>query len=564
MEKMLLEADLVSADHIQDAIRVQQATGKSLESILVELEALPVAAMLNFLSQQYGVPSLELSKFQIVPDLRDLVPANIAHQFCILPIRRLRSRIFLAMADPTDIQVIDEMKFRTGLHVAPLVAMESDIKAAIQKSYPGFLNAGEDFFGDSHCQDPHSTRSPLNSCRVEQTRAFQVGKGYRSTQPEPFHGLQDFVREALPKLPEGEETLNGHDLLEEKAPIVNLVNRLLREAEEIGASDVHIEPTELFVRVRFRLDGVLRTVTHLPKKARQAVIARIKIMAEMDIAERRLPQDGRMKLQVDSIHNLDVRVSVLPCLHGEKVVLRLLDKTKLNLDIHALGLEHSDLQKIYSALENPFGMIMVTGPTGSGKTTTLYSALQYLNTPFVNIVTIEDPVEYHLNGINQMQIKEEIGLTFAAGLRSFLRQDPDIIMVGEIRDRETANIAVQAALTGHRVFSTLHTNDAPRTITRLVDMGIEPFLISSSLTLIISQRLVRKICDFCKEPETNSHEQLVSLGYDDCEVLGLVPMKGRGCHRCHQSGFRGRIALFEILPLSDNFHQKILNRSPSP
>ena len=541
--KMILKSELVSPDHKQ--------------------EALSTATMRDDLSQQYGVPSIDLSTFQIDPELRDLVPANVAHQFCILPIRRFRSRFFLAMADPSDIRIIDEMKFRTGLNVAPLVAIESEIKSAIQMCYPAFFKNLEENMKESPGQNSPVAWSPFQPYHAEHSGNGQISDHYESHQPEPIFELQEFIRQALPKLPDGEEGLTGHDLLEEKAPIVNIVNRLLRGAEEIGASDVHVEPTELFVRVRFRLDGALRTVTHLPKNVRQAVIARIKIMADLDIAERRLPQDGRMKLQLDSAHTMDVRVSVLPCLHGEKVVLRLLDRSKLNLDLHALGLESLDLQRILSALENPFGMMMVTGPTGSGKTTTLYSALQYLNTPFVNIVTIEDPVEYHLNGINQMQIKEEIGLTFAAGLRSFLRQDPDIIMIGEIRDRETANIAVQAALTGHRVFSTLHTNDAPRAITRLLDMGIEPYLLSSSLILIIAQRLVRKICEFCKEPDTNAHGQIVSLGYDDCEFPGMVPMNGRGCPRCHQTGFRGRTALFEILPLSEPFHEKILARSPA-
>ena len=382
-------------------------------------------------------------------------------------------------------------------------------------------------------------------------------------QPGTFHDLQDYLREALSSLPEGEDAGTGHDLLEDKAPVVNLVNRLLRGAEEIGASDVHFESTELFVRVRFRLDGVLSTMTYLPKKIRQAVIARVKVMANLDIAERRLPQDGRMKLQIDPTHSIDVRVSVLPCLHGEKVVLRLLDRSKINLDLNALGMEKPDLERILSALDNPYGMILVTGPTGSGKTTTLYSALQHLNTPFVNIVTVEDPVEYHLNGINQMQIKEEIGLNFAAGLRSFLRQDPDIIMIGEIRDQETANIAVQAALTGHRVFSTLHTNDAPRTITRLLDMGVEPFLVSSSLSLIIAQRLVRRICESCKERDVNSPERLLALGFDPGELERIEPLKGRGCIRCHYTGFRGRVALFEVLPLTEEFHQKILTRAPA-
>jgi len=563
MGRLLMEAQLVSEDQIQEALRVQRSNGSRLGSILVEIGAISEATLLEFLSQQYGVPPIDLSCCKIAPEVLNLVPIELAQQFMIVPVRQFRSRLALAMIDPSNIAVIDEMKFRTGLNVTSMVAMESDILAAIRRWYQPPPSEVNSFFGEDLAHVPPSALPAPQYLPAETTFPLQASSLDEIDRSGTLHDLQNCLREALSRLPEGEDPVNGHDLLEDKAPIVNLVNRLLRGAEEVGASDVHFEPTELFVRVRFRLDGVLGTVTHLPRSVRQAVIARIKIMANLDIAERRLPQDGRMKLQVDPAHGIDVRVSVLPCLHGEKVVLRLLDQSKLNLDLNALGLEKPDLERILSALENPYGMILATGPTGSGKTTTLYSALQYLNTPFVNIVTVEDPVEYHLSGINQMQIKEDIGLTFSTGLRSFLRQDPDIIMIGEIRDQETANIAVQAALTGHRVFSTLHTNDAPRTITRLLDMGIEPFLISSSLSLIIAQRLVRKICDFCKERDVISPDHLVSLGFDQEEVTGVEPLKGRGCVRCHQTGFRGRVALFEILPLSEGFHQKILSRAPA-
>jgi len=446
--------------------------------------------------------------------------------------------------------LIDEMKFRTGLNVTPLVARESDILAAIRRSYQLSTSNRNSFIGEDPLPCPGETTVPLQSA------SFEEGERLGS-----LPDLQNCLREALSKLPEGEDHVNGHDLLEDKAPIVNLVNRLLRGAEEIGASDVHFEPTELFVRVRFRLDGVLGTLTHLPKRVRQAVVARVKIMANLDIAERRLPQDGRMKLQIDPAHSIDVRVSVLPCLHGEKVVLRLLDRSKLSLDLNTLGLEKPELESILSALENPYGMILVTGPTGSGKTSTLYSALQYLNTPFVNILTVEDPVEYHLNGINQMQIKEEIGLTFAAGLRSFLRQDPDIIMIGEIRDQETANIAVQAALTGHRVLSTLHTNDAPRTITRLLDMGVEPFLVASSLILVSAQRLCRKICSKCKEPIEIPKETRARLTFE-------LPSKatfyhGKGCEACNQTGYLGRTGVTEFLEVDDEVRDMLIDGKSS-
>ncbi len=563
MGQLLMEARLVSESQIQEALQVQPSHGGRLGSILVERGIISEAALLEFLSQQYGVPPIDLSQCQIEPEALNLVPLELAQRLMIVPVRQFQSRLTLAMIDPSNIVVIDEMKFRTGLNVTPMVALESDVLAAIRRWYQLSPSEGVSFFGVDEAHFTSSTVALPQPPYVKTTVPFQASYFKEMERSGSLHDLQNCLRETLTKLPEGEDPVHGHDLLEEKAPIVNLVNRLLRGAEEIGASDVHIEPTEVFVRVRFRLDGVLGTVTHLPKRVRQAVNARIKIMANLDIAERRLPQDGRMILQIDPARSIDVRVSVLPCLHGEKVVLRLLDRSKLNLDLNALGLEKPELESLLSALENPYGMILVTGPTGSGKTTTLYSALQYLNTPFVNIVTVEDPVEYHLNGINQMQIKEDIGLTFATGLRSFLRQDPDIIMVGEIRDQETAKIAVQAALTGHRVFSTLHTNDAPRSITRLLDMGIEPFLVSSSLSLIMAQRLVRKICDFCKEPDVYSPEQLVSLGFDQEEIEGVEAMRGRGCVRCHQTGFRGRVPLFEILPLSDGFHQKILCRAPA-
>lgn len=562
MGRLLVEAQLVSEGQIQEALEIQHSTGRRLGSILVEMGAVSEATLLEFLSQQYGVPTVDLSGREVEEDVLTLVPAELAEQFMIVPVRKTRSRLALAMVDPSNMAVIDEMKFRTGLHVSPMIAMESDMMSAIQRLYRhengrmvSPLMEKSSRHGSSALRDQESPSRgalPRHGVSVD-------GIG----ESESFEDLQSCLRDALSNLPEGEGPVGGHDLQEDKAPIVNLVNRVLRMASGIRASDVHFEPCEEYVRVRFRVDGVLRTMTHLPRNVRHAVMARIKIMANLDIAERRLPQDGRMKLHVDRPHGIDVRVSILPCLHGEKAVLRLLDRSNVDLDMSRLGMYRTDLETVVSALEHPYGMILVTGPTGSGKTTTLYSALQYLNTPDVNIVTVEDPVEYHLAGINQLQIREDIGLTFATGLRSFLRQDPDIMMVGEIRDRETADIAIQSALTGHRVLSTLHTNDAPRAITRLLDMGIEPFLVSSSLSLIIAQRLVRRICDFCKEPDGVSASQLVSLGFHADEVDDVKPLKGRGCARCHQTGFKGRVALFEILPLSEEFHRKILSRRPA-
>ena len=562
MGRLLLEAQLVSEDHIREALEVQRSSGSRLGSILVQMGVISEAVLLEFLSQQYGVPTVELSGSQAEEEVLSLVPLEVAQKYMVVPVRKTSSRLALAMVDPSNMAVIDEMAFRTGLQVAPMVAMESEMVTTINRWYrqandqsvssvPGGVSLGE---------SPHV--SPRRN-EASNPSLFRDSSLDELGQPEGLDELQSCLREALAGLPEGEEPVGGHDLQEDKAPIVNLVNRLLRSAGAIGASDVHFEPSEEFIRVRFRLDGVLRTISHLPRNVRHAVIARIKIMANLDIAERRLPQDGRMKLNVDRVHGIDVRVSILPCLHGEKAVLRLLDRSNLDLNMSKLGMDTSDLEVVQSALEHPYGMILVTGPTGSGKTTTLYSALQYLNTPHVNIVTVEDPVEYHLMGINQLQIREDIGLTFATGLRSFLRQDPDIIMVGEIRDRETATIAIQAALTGHRVLSTLHTNDAPRAITRLLDMGIEPFLVSSSLSLILAQRLVRRICEFCKERDRVSRRQLVSLGYSQEAADRVEPLKGKGCPRCHHTGFKGRVPLFEILLLTEAFHRKILSRAPA-
>jgi type IV pilus assembly protein PilB len=346
--------------------------------------------------------------------------------------------------------------------------------------------------------------------------------------------------------------------IEKDSSAVEVVNHFVQQAIEMEASDIHIEPLEKILRIRFRLDGVLCPINNLPKDLHQPLIARLKILSELDIAERRLPQDGRMKME--GFPHVDIRVSILPCLFGEKAVLRLLNQAGLALHLTNIGLDQPDLDRVTTALENPYGMILVTGPTGSGKTTTLYSALQFLNTPQMNIVTVEDPVEYQIQGINQMQIHEDIGLNFSTGLRAFLRQDPDVMMVGEIRDRETAQIAIQASLTGHRVLSTLHTMNAPGAITRLIDMNIEPFLVSSAISLIVGQRLVRKICEHCRELDTVSPLQLLELGFPE-DVLGTIhAMKGRGCGSCHQTGFKGRMALFETLPIFEDLHDKILAR----
>ena len=561
MGQLLLEAQLISEEQVNTALQVQEISGSRLGSILVEMGAVSESTLLQFLSQQYGVPTIDLSTCQVEAELLSMIPFDMAKKYTVVPVRKTGSRLMLAMVDPSNASVLDEIKFHVGVHIVPIVAMESDILAAIQRMYR------QDDLGGTHepVRIAHSMRSlPVASAQKAMLlpKESQETLGNAEGSSLVFEDLQACVKEVTSALPSGEEADSGLDLLEDRAPIIHLVNRLIQQAGETKASDIHIEPYAAFVRVRFRLDGVLRTVMHLPKNAQRAILARIKIMSNLNIAERRLPQDGRMKVKFQGTRDCDIRVSTLPCFYGEKAVLRILDRSNLKLDLTQLGFDAISLNKVMSALEVPHGMILVTGPTGSGKTTTLYSALQFLNSPSVNIVTVEDPVEYQLAGINQLQIKEDIGLTFAAGLRSFLRQDPDVIMVGEIRDQETASIAVQAALTGHRVLSTLHTTDAPQAITRLLDMGIEPFLVSSALTLVIAQRLVRKICEQCQEPDFVSSHQLTLLGYKKEDVGSVNPMKGRGCPNCHETGYKGRVALYELLSLSDELHDKILKRAP--
>jgi len=562
MGQLLLEAQLISEEQVRTALQVQELSGSRLGSILVEMGAVSEATLLQFLSQQYGVSTIFLWTCQVDRDLLALIPVDMAKKYTVVPVRKTGSRLMLAMVDPSNTSVLDEIKFLVGVHVVPIVAMESDIQAAIRRLYRQH----------EHVENPRVYRQerPPNGSTMasNQQRVLPQGQKLGLVDDDGgslpgFTDLQACLKDVTSSLPLGEEIEGGVDVAEERAPIIHLVNRLIEQAGDAEASDSHVEPYAAFVRVRFRLDGVLRTVMHLPKNVHRAITARIKIMSSLNIAERRLPQDGRMKVTWPGGRDCDIRVSILPCFYGEKVVLRVLDRSNLNLDLSQLGFDAESLARVMSALENPHGMMLVTGPTGSGKTTTLYSALQFLNSPSVNIVTVEDPVEYQLTGINQLQTKEDIGLTFATGLRSFLRQDPDVIMVGEIRDQETANIAVQAALTGHRVLSTLHTTDAPQAVTRLLDMGIEPFLVSSALSLVIAQRLIRKICESCKEPDSVSSHQLASLGFRQEEAGAVNPMRGRGCAHCQGTGFKGRVAIIEVLSLSDELHDRILQRAPA-
>lgn len=536
----LVEAKVVSSEDLTQALTIQQGEGGRLGSILVRMGVLSKSTLLEFLSQHYGVPTVELSTCSLDRHLLALFPEALVQEHLVVPVKQTASRLTLAMVDPTNSSLLDELRFRTGLHITPMVASESDIRTVIREAY-----------GQS--QNELSSKKSLASGNGVVAQKAKEGRSLPASSSTTFdRGM------SMAPMADSGSSANHNFTIERDASAVDVVNALVQKAIEMDASDIHIEPLESLVRIRFRLDGVLRPIHNLPKDLHQSLMARLKILSNLDIAERRLPQDGRMK--IDGFSQVDIRVAILPCLFGEKAVLRLLNQSGLALHLTNLGLDQPDLDRVTTALENPYGMILVTGPTGSGKTTTLYSALQHLNTSHMNIVTVEDPVEFQIQGINQLQIHEEIGLSFSTGLRSFLRQDPDVIMVGEIRDRETAQIAIQASLTGHRVLSTLHTMNGPGAITRLIDMGIEPFLVSSAISLIIGQRLVRKICEHCVEPDPISHTQLKSVGFHEEMLETMKAMIGHGCEHCHMTGYKGRMALFETLPMVETLQDKILTR----
>jgi len=513
--EMLVKSKLITEDQLKKALGQQSTAGGRLGSNLVKLGFLTEEDITSFLSKQYGVPSINLAHFEIDQSVIKLVPAEIAQKHMVIPINRKGSVLTVAMADPSNIFAIDDIKFLSGFKVEPVVAAETSIKNAINKHYD---SAG-------------------------------LVKDI----------LQGFDDREVATVEEGDEGPDVGDLQRatEDAPVVKLVNLILSDAIKKGASDIHIEPYEKSFRVRYRIDGVLYDTMQPPMKLRAAIISRAKIMAQLDIAERRLPQDGRIKIRMGQ-KEIDFRVSTLPTIFGEKVVMRLLDKSNLQLDMSALGFDPQALQLFEKAILAPHGMVLVTGPTGSGKTTTLYSGLHRLNTVETNIMTAEDPVEYNLAGVNQVQMKAEIGLNFAAALRAFLRQDPDIIMVGEIRDYETAEIAIKAALTGHLVLSTLHTNDAPSTVSRLINMGVEPFLVAASTNMILAQRLARKICNSCKEEITVPRQALVDVGFAPDESKGLSCYQGKGCMECNDTGYRGRVALYEVMAITEDIKDAIL------
>jgi type IV pilus assembly protein PilB len=549
--ELLIKRNYITTDQLKRALDEQKLKGGRLESNLVRLGYIKEDELLSFLSAQYRVPSVKISKMEINPSVIKLIPSSLSKKYFIIPINRTGPKLTLAMADPSNIVVIDEIKFMTGFNVEPVVASETEIIDAIKKYYGGGGNVAG--LGSLSFE---ASDYDLNDEKVS-------ASGDGVMLDDDVVNVEDFdklVHGAVDNI-EVVETQNLDDSMDIEGPIIKIVNGILIKAIKLGASDIHFEPYERTFRVRYRIDGVLRRDMSLPTQIKNAMTSRLKIMARLDIAEKRLPQDGRIKLRMGKGGEMDFRVSSIPTLFGEKVVLRLLDKSALQLDMTKLGFEESSLADLKAAIHKPVGMILVTGPTGSGKTTTLYSALSELNKETENIITAEDPIEYNFMGINQVQMHEEIGLTFASSLRSFLRQDPDIIMVGEIRDFETAQIAVQAALTGHLVLSTVHTNDAPGTINRLIDMGIEPFLISSAVILILAQRLIRKTCMDCREPVKVHPQLLIDLGIPPDEVKSFQVYKGKGCSICNNTGYKGRVGLYEVMPMREEIRELVLSRA---
>jgi type IV pilus assembly protein PilB len=512
--ELLLREKMISLQQLRQAQEETARSGQNLGYTLAKMGFVSDDAITDFLSRQYRVPTVNLEEYEVDADILKLVSKEQCERHKVVPVSRAGNALVVAMADPTNLNAIDDLKFLTGYNIEPVIASEAAILKAIEKSY----NAGPNY--------------------------DEVMAGFDEGDIE-FSATQDDV------------DVNALERASEDAPVVKLVNMILLNAIKKGASDIHIEPYEKKYRVRYRIDGVLLEEMAPPLAAKNAVSSRIKIMASLDIAERRLPQDGRIKLKMGKGREMDFRVSVLPTLWGEKIVMRLLDKGNLQLDMTKLGFDQKPLDDFLWAVRQPWGMVLVTGPTGSGKTTTLYSALSDLNKPSHNICTAEDPVEYNLHGINQVQMHDDIGLNFAASLRSFLRQDPDTIMVGEIRDFETAEIAVKAALTGHLVLSTLHTNDAPATIMRLLNMGVEPFLITASVNLVLAQRLARKICGECKAPFTMEKDVLKEIGFNPEQIAAGGLMKGVGCKTCNGTGYKGRVALYEVMRFTDTLKERV-------
>ncbi len=513
--EMLIQAGLVTEEQVKDALKIQKETGKRLGKILVQQNLITEENMVSFLSEQLGIPCANLKDYLIDPEIINLVSEDIARRYILIPLFKVGDVLTVAMSDPSNVFALDEVGYKAGgCAVEPILATENEIMKSIDQYY-GVVGSIDDV--------------------VKSIDTKGLGLDDKEIETKRLQGIA------------------------EEAPVIKLVNLIIMEAIREGASDIHIEPEEDILRTRFRVDGVLHEASITPKHLQSAIVSRIKIMSELNIAERRVPQDGRFQIKVEN-RNIDVRVSSFPTVHGENVVMRLLDTSSILLTVEQLGFSPNILEEYDGIIRKPYGIILVTGPTGSGKTTTLYASLHTINSIDKNIITVEDPVEYRLKLIRQCQINPKAGLTFASGLRSILRQDPDVIMVGEIRDLETAEIAIQSALTGHLVFSTLHTNDAPSTVTRLIDMGVEPFLISSSVIGVIAQRLVRKICNDCKVsyiPQPNVIDELGVKG--DKEQIKFY--KGGGCKKCLETGYKGRIGIIELLTLNEQIRDLIVNKA---
>jgi type IV pilus assembly protein PilB len=547
--ELLLKEKRITPAQLQEALNYQKTSGGKLGFNLVKLGFVKDEEITALLSKQYGVPSINLAQFEIDPAIVKLIPSETAQKYQIVPLSRAGATLTIAMTDPTNVFAMDDIKFMTGYNVEPVVASETAVTDAITRYYPA--NAPRVVEKkERKVVAPQQAANLNNAATLEMvTKALEETAAIIEDDVELLEEIEQIDVSSLEK--QGGE-----------APVIRLVNLMLMSAIQKGASDIHIEPYEKEFRVRFRIDGILYNVMAPPMKFRDAITSRLKIMAKLDIAEKRLPQDGRIKIRFGDADGgtkeIDFRVSCLPTLFGEKIVMRLLDKDKLMLDMTKLGFESESLKKLENAISKPWGMVLVTGPTGSGKTNTLYSSIAKINTAETNIMTAEDPVEFNLVGVNQVQVRENIGLNFAAALRSFLRQDPNIILVGEIRDFETAEIAVKASLTGHLVLSTLHTNDAPSTISRLMNMGIEPFLVASSVNLICAQRLVRRLCTQCKGDHPHPAQALVDAGFTPEEAQKVVPQKGAGCERCNGSGYKGRVGLYEVMEITDELRELIL------
>jgi type IV pilus assembly protein PilB len=516
--EILVKNNLINRDQLAKALEEQKLSGNQLRigTILINQNHITEEQLTSFLSKQYGVPSVNLSDYEIEPAVVKIIPPEVVQKYQLLPVNRAGATLIIAVSDPSNLFAIEDIKFMTGYNIEMVVASERDIKASIDKYYDQSASLA-DVMSDLDVEDMEI---------IGDEEQVDVGSLERAT---------------------------------EDAPVVKMVNAILQDAIRKKASDIHIEPYEKLFRVRFRIDGVLYEIMKPPLKLKNAITSRIKIMAELDIAERRLPQDGRIKIKLGGGKDMDFRVSCLPTLFGEKIVMRLLDKGNLQTDLTKLGYEPDALAHFMREIHKPFGMVLVTGPTGSGKTVSLYSALSELNKVSENISTAEDPVEFNFAGINQVQMHEDIGLNFSAALRSFLRQDPDIIMIGEIRDFETAEIAIKAALTGHMVLSTLHTNDAPATINRLLNMGIEPFLVASAVNLITAQRLARRVCGECKQPEEIPVQALIDAGVPPDEAPSYVCMRGKGCPTCNNTGYKGRVGFYQVMPMREEIKELILN-----